>query len=74
MEDTTFLLNPFEQEIVGHIFTLILLQGETEESTQKFPKIKNFREKILRIPWKIRLDFSLCILKNKHLLVWNGSA
>ena len=51
-----FCLNPFEQEIVGHFFTLILLQGEREESTQMLPQIKNFQEKnlyIFRIPWKI---------------------
>ena len=50
-----FCLNPSEQEIVGHFFTLILLQGEREESTQMLPQIKNFQEKIfisLKNIWK----------------------
>ena len=65
-----FCLNPFEQEIVGHFFTLILLQGEREESTQMLPQIKNFQEKIfisLEFPEKSWLDVCSCILKKKQL-------
>ena len=63
-----FCLNPFEQEIVGHFFTLILLQGEREKSTQMLRQIKNFQEKIFRIPWKILIRCLLVHIKAETIL------
>ena len=67
-----FCLNPFEQEIVGHFFTLILLQGEREESTQMLPQIKNFQEKLFWIPWKILIRCLFVHIKEETFVSLNG--